>query len=137
LGALLALIAGIGRTSLAMAREGDLPRVLAAVHPRYRVPHRAELVLGAVVIVIVMLTDVRGAIAFSSFGVLLYYFVANLAASTQQRARRRFPRWLQVLGMLGCLVLVITLPTTGIVAGVAVLLIGLVSRLVTLRWRRT
>ena len=49
LGALLALIAGIGRTTLAMAREGDLPRWLAAVHPRFRVPHRAEVVLAVVV----------------------------------------------------------------------------------------
>ncbi|RII97636.1 amino acid permease, partial [Clavibacter nebraskensis] len=31
LGALLALLAGIGRTSLAMARAGDLPRALAVV----------------------------------------------------------------------------------------------------------
>jgi APA family basic amino acid/polyamine antiporter len=133
LGALLALIAGIGRTSLAMAREDDLPRFLATVHPRYRVPHRAELVLGAVVIVIVLLADVRGAIAFSSFGVLLYYFVANLAASTQQRPQRRFPRWLQVLGMLGCLVLVATLPLPGIAAGVVVFAIGLAGRLVMRR----
>jgi APA family basic amino acid/polyamine antiporter len=35
LGALLALITGIGRTSLAMARHGDLPGWLAAVRPRY------------------------------------------------------------------------------------------------------
>ena len=46
LGALLALIAGVGRTTLAMARHGDLPGWLAAVHPRYRVPHRAEIALG-------------------------------------------------------------------------------------------
>src|SRR5215217_6917929 len=43
LGALLALIAGVSRTVLAMAREDDLPRWLSAVHPRFRVPHRAEL----------------------------------------------------------------------------------------------
>ena len=49
LGALLALIAGVGRTSLAMARQGDLPRWLAAVHPRYRVPHRAEIALAVIV----------------------------------------------------------------------------------------
>lgn len=128
LGALLALIAGIGRTSLAMAREGDLPRVLAAVHPRYRVPHRAELTLGAIVIVVVLLADLRGAIAFSSFGVLLYYFVANLAALRQEAAVRRFPRWLQVLGMAGCLVLVVTLPPLGIAVGVAVLAVGLGGR---------
>ena len=49
LGALLALIAGIGRTTLAMAREGDLPRWLASVHPRYRVPDHAELAVAVAV----------------------------------------------------------------------------------------
>src|SRR5690606_16919211 len=110
LGALLALMAGIGRTSLAMAREGDLPRPLAAVHPRFAVPHRAELLLGAIVCVLVLVTDVRGAIGFSSFGVLLYYLVANIAALTQDRAHRLFPRALAVIGAVGCLVLAVTLP---------------------------
>ena len=83
LGALLALIAGIGRTTLAMAREDDLPRFLSAVHPRWRVPHRAELAIGAIVIVTVAFVDLRGAIGFSSFGVLIYYFIANAAAFRQ------------------------------------------------------
>ena len=83
LGALLALIAGIGRTGLAMAREGDLPRWLAAVHPRFTVPHRAEVALAVVVCILVLGVDLRGAIGFSSFGVLLYYFVANAAAFSQ------------------------------------------------------
>ncbi len=135
LGALLALIAGIGRTSLAMAREGDLPRVLAAVHPRYRVPHRAELALGGVVIAVVLVADLRGAIAFSSFGVLLYYFVANLAAIGQDSSARRFPRWLQMLGMVGCLVLVVTLPPVGIAVGALVLAVGLAGRFVLRRAR--
>ena len=135
LGALLALIAGIGRTSLAMAREGDLPRVLAAVHPRYRVPHRAELALGAVVIVVVLLMNVREVIAFSSFGVLLYYFVANLAAFTQAKSERRFPRWLQLLGMVGCLLLVVFLPPTGVVIGLTVLAVGIGGRFLVQRSR--
>jgi hypothetical protein len=59
LGALLALIAGVGRTTLAMARNGDLPRSLASVHPRYRVPHRAEIALAAVVSVLVLTVDLR------------------------------------------------------------------------------
>lgn len=129
LGALLALIAGIGRTSLAMAREGDLPRWLAAVHPRFGVPHRAEVVLALVVCAVVLLVDVRGAIGFSAFGVLLYYVVANVAAFTQSRERRRYPRWLQVLGTAGCLVLVATLPLESIVAGAVVLTLGVGLRL--------
>ncbi|CAN5336732.1 APC family permease [soil metagenome] len=124
LGALLALIAGIGRTTLAMAREADLPRWLSAIHPRFNTPHRAEVVLAAIVVALVLTVDLRGAIGFSSFGVLLYYFVANVSAITQDREHRRYPRVLQALGALGCLVLVITLPTTSIVVGVLVLAVG-------------
>lgn len=130
LGALLALLAGVGRTTLAMAREGDLPRPLAAVHPRFAVPHRAELLLGATVCVLVLVTDVRGAIGFSSFGVLLYYLVANVAALTQDRAHRRFPRALAVIGGLGCVVLAVTLPLVSVVAGAAVIVVGAGARAV-------
>jgi len=52
LGALLALFAGIGRTSLAMARDGELLRPLARVHPRFGVPHVAELTVGMVVVAV-------------------------------------------------------------------------------------
>ncbi|MCF6746059.1 APC family permease [Blastococcus sp. KM273128] len=133
LGALLALVAGIGRTGLAMARQGDLPRFLAAVHPRFAVPHHAELALAAVVCLLVLTVDLRGAIGFSSFGVLLYYSVANAAAFTQDRAHRRFPRPLQVLGVVGCLVLVVSLPVEAVIGGVVVFTVGIAYRLVRLR----
>jgi APA family basic amino acid/polyamine antiporter len=136
LGALLALLAGIGRTSLAMAREGDLPRSLAVVHPRYRVPQRAEIAVAVVVVALVLTVDLRGVVGFSSFGVLLYYVVANAAAFTQERADRRYPRWLQVLGVVGCLVLVATLPGASIAVGAGVLLVGVVGRAVVLARRR-
>ncbi len=130
LGALLALIAGIGRTSLAMGRNGDLPRWLAAVHPRYRVPGHAELAVAAAVCVLVLTTDLRGAIGFSSFGVLIYYAIANAAAYTQAAEWRRWPRALNVAGLLACATLVVALPLSSIVAGLAVLAVGLVGRLI-------
>src|SRR5699024_4445216 len=133
LGALLALVAGIGRTSLAMARNRDLPEWLAAVHPKYQVPYRAELTLAVIVSVIVLIGDLREAIGFSSFGVLLYYLIANLAAATQDRTHRLYAKAWQVIGVLGCVVLVATLPSTSILAGVAVLAIGVVYRLARLR----
>lgn len=136
LGALLALIAGIGRTSLAMAREDDIPRWLSAVHPKYQVPHRAEVVLAVLVCVLVLTVDLRGAIAFSSFGVLLYYLVANIAAFTQSGDQRRYPRVLQLLGAAGCVVLVVTLPPLGIIVGVTVVLVGVAYRLIRLRVAR-
>ena len=133
LGALLALIAGVGRTTLAMARQDDLPRWLAAVHPRHRVPHHAELALAVAVCALVLTVDLRGAIGFSSFGVLLYYLVANLAAFTQDDEHRRFPRVLQVLGAVACAVLVATLPASGVVAGLVVFAVGVAYRVVRRR----
>jgi len=133
LGALLALVAGVGRTSLAMAREADLPTWLAAVHPRYQVPHHAEIALAVVVSALVLAVDLRGAIGFSSFGVLLYYLIANLAAFTQSGQQRRYPRGLQILGVIGCVVLVATLPWTSIAIGAAVLTVGAGYRALRLR----
>ncbi len=135
LGSLLALIAGIGRTTLAMARHADLPRWLAAVHPTHRIPRRAQVTVGLLVCVLVAFTDLRGAIAFSSFGVLIYYLIANLAAFTQIGHDRRYPRTVQVAGMIGCAGLVVTLPVAGIVAGLAIFAVGVVVRFVRLRTR--
>ena len=135
LGALLALIAGIGRTSLAMAREGDLPGWLAAVHPRFHVPHRAEAVLAVVVVALVLTVDLRGVIGFSSFGVLLYYFVANLSAFSQKREARMLPRTVFVIGAAACLTLVATLPLAAILGGLVVLAVGIGYRLAVRRGR--
>ncbi|NUT32304.1 MAG: APC family permease, partial [Hamadaea sp.] len=133
LGALLALIAGIGRTTLAMARHDDLPRWLSAVHPRFQVPHRAEVALAAVVCALVLAVDLRGAIGFSSFGVLVYYLIANLSAWTQTGDDRRYPRLLQIIGAVGCAVLVVTLPLTAVVTGMVVFAVGVGYRLLRMR----
>ncbi len=133
LGALLALIAGIGRTTLAMAREGDLPRWLASVHPRYRVPDHAELAVAAAVTALVLTTDLRGAIAFSSFGVLTYYAIANASAWTQGGEWRRWPRAVNAIGLVGCVTLVATLPVSAVAAGLAMFAAGLAWRLIIRR----
>jgi basic amino acid/polyamine antiporter, APA family len=133
LGALLALIAGIGRTTLAMARHRDLPGWLAAVHPRYQVPHHAEVTLGLVVCVLAATVDLRGVIGFSSFGVLIYYAIANASAYTQPSTQRRWPRVLNVCGVVGCLLLVATLPWQSVVVGIGVFAIGLTGRAIARR----
>jgi len=133
LGALLALLTGIGRTSLAMAREADLPRWLAVVNARWQVPRRAEIAIALIVIAVVLIADLRGAIGFSSFGVLLYYLLANASAFRQRTDVRRYPKALQVFGALGCIVLVSTLPVIASLVGTLVVLVGVVYRAVRLR----
>jgi basic amino acid/polyamine antiporter, APA family len=124
LGVLLSLQAGLSRTGFAMAANRDLPGALAAVHPRYRVPHRAELAVAGLVAVAVLAVDLRGAIGFSSTLVLVYYAVANAAAWTLGPAERRWPRWLAGAGLAGCLLLAASLPASSVLAGGAVLGIG-------------
>ncbi|UQU68602.1 APC family permease [Couchioplanes caeruleus] len=124
LGSLLALILGVSRTTFAMARDRHLPGVLDAVSARHGVPHRAEVAVGAAVIALVLLVDLRAAIGFSSFGVLVYYAVANASAMTLRRDEGAPARPVPVAGLVGCLVLAATLPWPSVVAGLAVFAVG-------------
>jgi len=132
LGVLLSLLAGVSRTAFSMAGDGALPRWLSAVHPIRRVPHRAELAVGAIIAAMVMLADLRNAIGFSSFAVLVYYAIANASAWTLAPEQRRWPRWLAGVGVAGCVLLASTLPRASVAAGTAVLLAG--SLLWALPW---
>jgi APA family basic amino acid/polyamine antiporter len=74
--------------------------------------------------VLVTLGDLRSAIGFSAFTVLLYYSVTNAAALRLAPAERRWPRAVAVAGLLGCILLAFSLPAASVLGGVLVLLIG-------------
>ncbi|HLV59219.1 MAG TPA: APC family permease [Natronosporangium sp.] len=135
-GVLLALLAGVARTVLAMARERDLPAALDAVHTRVRVPHRAQLAVGAVVAAVVATGDIRHAIGFSSVTVLVYYAITNASALTLGREPgRRLPvQAVAATGLVGCVVLAVTLPLASVLAGAGVLAVG-VAWYGARRWR--
>ncbi|KUI27385.1 transporter [Mycobacterium sp. IS-1742] len=118
LGSLLALILGVSRTTLAMARDRHLPSGLAAVHARFGTPHRAEVAVGVVVAVLAATVDLREAIGFSSFAVLMYYAIANASAWTLGH------RVVPAVGLAGCLLLAFALPWTSVIVGAAVLAVG-------------
>ena len=123
-GVLLSLLAGVSRTMFAMARQRELPSLLATVHPRFQTPHLAELLIGLLVILVVSVGDLRGAVGFSSFTVLGYYAIANVCAWRQPPQERRFPRWLAPVGVLGCLLLAFALPAGTVIAGLTVFVAG-------------
>ncbi|NAZ75386.1 amino acid permease [Kineococcus sp. T13] len=135
LGSLLTLLLGVSRTTFAMARQRDLPPVLAVVHPVHGVPHRAALAVGALVAVLVTAVDLRDAIGFSSFGVLVYYAIANASAWTLTREQGRPPRFVPALGLLGCVVLALSLPAGPLAGGAAVLGAGALVWWVRARYR--
>ncbi len=131
-GALLSLMLGVSRTTLAMARDGHLPRGLAAVSQRTRVPHVAEIAVGVVVAALVCFGDLVTSVAFSSFCVLIYYAIANASAWTLSTAI--VPRLVAALGLAGCVVLALSLPPSTILAGAIVVAVG--AALYALRRRR-
>ena len=132
-GALLSLLLGVSRTAFAMSSDGYLPRRLAVV--RRGVPHRAELAVAVVVLALVWTVDLRGAIGFSSLAVLVYYLLANLSARRLAPDQRRPPGWLTGAGAAGCALLALTLPRASVAAGLAVLAVGAVVRVVLDRRR--
>jgi basic amino acid/polyamine antiporter, APA family len=133
LGALLSLQAGVGRTAFAMASSGDLPRVLAAVHERRRVPHRAELASAVVTVLFVLVGDLATTLAASAFAVLVYYAVANAASWRLGPDERRWPRWLPAVGFVSCLALALSLPWRTVAVGAAVLAVVMLGRWIVRR----
>jgi basic amino acid/polyamine antiporter, APA family len=136
LAVLVALVAGIARTTFAMASDGELPRFLGKVHPTRRVPHVAETAVAAVVIVAVLTGGLVAAVTFSAFAVLLYYAIANAAALRLHPSERRWPKALAASGLVACLVLAASLPWQTVVLGSSGLVVAMAARALVRRIRR-
>lgn len=94
---------------------------------------RAQLLVALAVALPVALGDIRGAIGFSSCTVLVYYAVTNAAALTLGRSpgRRTPAQALAVIGLVGCVVLALSLPWGSVLAGFAVLAVGLAGHAIS------
>ncbi|MGO1166710.1 MAG: APC family permease [Janibacter sp.] len=121
-GALLPLMLGVSRIVLAMARDHHLPSVLGTVDGPRSVPRRAEAVIAAAIIVMIVLVDLQGAIGYSAFLGLSYYAIGNACAWTlgPSPAHRIVP----TLGFLGCVALAVLLPWQSVAAGIVTLAFG-------------
>jgi basic amino acid/polyamine antiporter, APA family len=126
LGVLVNLVLGLSRGTLAMGRRGDLPWSLAGVHAPTGSPRPAVWLTGAVIFLLVLLGDVRTTWSFAAFTLLVYYGVTNLAALRLPPESRLFPRWVAVVGLLGCGFLACQVPESVWGAGLAILAAGLI-----------
>ncbi|MFN8109198.1 MAG: APC family permease [Thermoleophilia bacterium] len=127
IGVLLSLMAAVARTAYAMAANHDLPRALAAVHPEFRVPHTAGVVVALLVALGAGLLDLRQSIALSGALVLTYYALTNLSA-LRLRGGSAVADIAAVVGLVGCIVVALSLPLPGVLAAGGVLLLGLAGR---------
>jgi len=135
-GAMVALLAGIGRTAMAMARERDLPEAMATQGAR-GVPWFAEGVCAMVATVLAVLGNLTFALSISSFAVLLYYAIANMAAVRQARRGGTVgfavPWQVSAAGAGACVLLAFMLPTLAVLAGVLLIGGAVLARLVVRR----
>ena len=133
LGVILSQLLGLSRMIFAMARRGDLPAILAHVHPQYGVPNRATLVIGAIAAVVAATGTLRGVAAAASFAILIYYGIANLAALRMPSEQRLYPQLVPAVGLTGCVLLALSLSRPVIGAGLLVLAAGAALRVLRTR----
>ena len=135
LGVILSQLLGMSRMVFAMSRYGDFPSFLQHVHPRYRVPARAVLLIGVIAAIVAATGTLKAVAETAAFTILIYYGIANLAASRMPRAQKLYPYFIARTGLVACLLLAISLPAKIILIGCAVLAVGLVLRLLFYRGR--
>ncbi len=135
LGSLLSLLAGLSRTSEAMARDGELPKVLTRRGKKFDSPWVAELFFAAVAIALLGSGDIAWTIGISSFCVLVYYFVANLAALRQLGRTRPVSKFLAFIGLGLCLLLAVFVPVQSLLIGASGLALALALRVGLIKLR--
>ena len=128
LGVMLSQLLGLSRMAFAMGRRGDLPTMLAHLHPRHEVPDRAIIVVGAIVTVVAATGTLRGVASAAAFTILLYYGIANLAALRMPRASKRYPDLVPIVGMVACAGLALSLNLRTVLLGLVVMAAGFVVR---------
>ncbi|WP_214404828.1 APC family permease [Pseudonocardia lacus] len=134
--ALLSVLVGVSRTTVAMAHRGDLPAGLGRIGRR-GTPVRADAVGGLVAVALTVVAGPAAAIALSACSVLVYYAVINLAALRLPPAARRWPRWTAWLGLVLCLGLAVLLPPTPVLVSAVTLAVGWTAvTLLRPRWGR-
>jgi APA family basic amino acid/polyamine antiporter len=124
LGSLMAILAGLSRTTLAMGRSRDLPLVLSRVSSRTKGPVVAEITVAMAAIALIFFTNPLWLVGLSSAGVLTYYAIGHLSALAQPPAQRFLPTVVPTLGLVLCGLLVITLPLASLIAAAASALVG-------------
>lgn len=101
------IILGYSRQIYALARDGYLPRALAAIHPRRRTPHRAILAGGAVGIAAIYSdrlvtfggqTLTANIVTLSVFGALVMYLVSMASLFRLRRTEPELERPFRAVG---------------------------------------
>ncbi|HKB81063.1 MAG TPA: amino acid permease [Thermoanaerobaculia bacterium] len=117
---LLVMMLSAPRVFLAMARDGLVPRsIFAAVHPKFQTPYRSTMLIGAFVLVMAGFLPIDALLHLTNIGTLMAFLIVCAAVLVM---RKKYPNverpfrcpWVPVipiLGVLSCLMLMLSLPS--------------------------
>ena len=90
---LLVLLLSQARVLLAMARDGLIPRTFfAAVHPRFRTPHKATILTGVLVAVVAAIFPLKLLADLVNIGTLMAFVIVCAAVIVMRRTNPDLPR---------------------------------------------
>ena len=90
---LLVLLLSQARVLLAMARDGLIPReFFAAVHPRFRTPHKATILTGILVAIVAAVFPLRLLAELVNIGTLMAFVMVCAAVMIMRRNNPQLPR---------------------------------------------
>ena len=104
-----------------MAKARELPRFLAAVHERFRTPHRSVAALGILSAALVLFFDLRSLIEVASAFMLVWYLVTHFAALQLPKSKRIASPVFSWYGIVGCVGLIVSLPAAALLTAAAAL----------------
>ena len=100
----LALMPGISRIYVAMARDGILPSALSTIHKKYNSAYISEVLVLVTVIIGIYQLNVIDSIKLSSFFILIYYAITNLSVIRLEKGERIYTVAIAYYGLFMCII---------------------------------
>ena len=100
----LALMPGISRIYVAMARDGILPGALSTIHKKFNSAYISELIVFITVVVGIYQLNVINSIKLSSFFILIYYSITNLSVIKLKKNQRIYSVVVAYYGIFMCII---------------------------------
>ena len=128
-GVLLTSVLGVSRVAFSMARESDMPNVMCKIHSKFGTPYYSIWIVGLLMALMALFVDLPRVAAVSTFALLFYYTFANVCALRLKTENRLYHRFLPLVGLTLCLILLAVVVFASLQAwliGIACLAIGAV-----------
>jgi APA family basic amino acid/polyamine antiporter len=115
---LLVMLLGSARVLMAVSRDGLLPPFFSAIHPSFRTPWKGTLIVGIFVATMAAFLPLDALLEMTNIGTLFAFLMVCLAVLLMRFINPTAPRPFKVpfvpitpvLGILACLLLMLSLP---------------------------